>query len=869
MNKKLFFVLGILVMISIAVAACTTPAAEPETITVVETVVVEKEGETVVETVVVEKEVSVVETVEVEVEPEKAASTRKGGWLDEIVFSLVSADSAITQLEAGAIDLYGSGLASSDFPAIQEAGLKHSTEIGGMYYELTYNPSGPVFEGTGKLNPFSVAKVREAMNMLVDRDYINQEIYAGGGLPKFFSIVTNYPDYANFVDTVRSLEAKYAYNPEKADEIITAEMEALGAEKVDGKWTYNGEDVVIIMLIRTDSDGTRVPVGDYVANQLESIGFTVDRQYKTSSEASPIWVLGNVADGLFHIYTGAWGATVIDRDMGDNFQFFSSPASGYGFSTLWQAYNCGDEFETLANDLNYNNFTTLDERDAAFRRALVLDSECALRTWLIDGGNFAPYNQDVDVTYDIAAGIGSSALWPLTVRFTDYEGGRLRFGQPDMFVDPWNPVAGSNWAYDGSLQRATSSFGVVSDPHTGLAWPQRIESATVVVQEGLPVGKTLDWVTLEFAPEIVVPDDAWVDWDADNQVFITAAEAFTETQTAQTKSVVTYPADLYDTVKWHDGSPFSVADVVMYMIMNFDPAKETSAIFDESQVSNLEGFLSVFKGIKIVSTDPLVIEYYQDGFDLDAENMVTTWYPAYGYGEGAWHTIAVSNLAEASNELAYSADKADTLEVEWMSWIGGPSLDILKKYLDQAAAETLIPYAATLGQYITAEEAAARYANLAAWYDAHNNFWVGTGPYYLDQVFLTENVASMLYNPDFPDMADRWSGFSTPKIAEVEMDGPGQVVIGEEATFDVYVTFEGEAYPGDEIKEVKYILYDATGALVEVGEATMVADGQYSVVLSAEATGALEAGANKLEVAVAPYPVAIPTFQSIEFVTAP
>jgi len=869
MNKKLFFVLGILVMISIAVAACTTPAAEPETITVVETVVVEKEGETVVETVVVEKEVSVIETVEVEVEPEKAATTRKGGWLDEIVFSLVSADSAITQLEAGAIDLYGTGLASSDFPAIQEAGLKYSTEIGGTYYELTYNVSGPVFEGTGKLNPFAVPTVREAMNMLVDRDYLNQEIYAGGGLPKFFSITTNYPDYANFVDTVRALEAKYAYNPEKADEIITAEMEALGAEKVDGKWTYNGEDVVIIILIRTDHDGTRVPIGDYVANQLESIGFTVDRQYKTSSEASPIWVLGNVADGLFHIYTGAWGANAIDRDMGDNFQFFSSPASGYGFSTLWQAYDCGEEFETLADALAYNNFANLEERDAAFRRELELDSACANRTWLIDGGSFAPFNQDVSVTYDIAAGIGNSQLWPLTVRFTDYEGGRLRFGQPDMFVDPWNPIAGSNWSYDGSLQRATSSWGVVSDPYTGLAWPQRIESATVVVQEGLPVGKTLDWVTLEFEPEIAVPDDAWVDWDAENQIFITAAEAFTETQTAQTKSVVTYPADLYDTLKWHDGSPFSVADVVMSMIMQFDTAKEASAIYDESQVSSLEGFLSVFKGVKIVSTDPLVIEYYQDGFDLDAENMVTTWFPVYNYGEAAWHTLAVSNLAEASGELAYSADKADTLEVEWMSFIGGPSLEIPKTYLDQAAAETLIPYAATLGQYITAEEAAARYANLAAWYDAHNNFWVGTGPYYLDQVFLTENVGSMLYNPDFPDMADRWSQFSAPKIAEVEMDGPGQVVIGEEATFDVYVTYEGEAYPGDEIKEVKYILYDATGALVEIGEAAFVADGQYSVVLSAEATGALEAGANKLEVAAAPYPVAIPTFQSIEFVTAP
>ena len=37
-----------------------------------------------------------------------------------------------------------------------------------------------------------------------------------------------------------------------------------------------------------------------------------------------------------------------------------------------------------------------------------------------------------------------------------------------------------------------------------------------------------------------------------------------------------------------------------------------------------------------------------------------------------------------------------------------------------------------MGAYITAEEAAARYAALKAWYTAHGHFWVGTGPYYLD-----------------------------------------------------------------------------------------------------------------------------------------
>ena len=90
-----------------------------------------------------------------------------------------------------------------------------------------------------------------------------------------------------------------------------------------------------------------------------------------------------------------------------------------------------------------------------------------------------------------------------------------------------------------------------------------------------------------------------------------------------------------------------------------------------------------------------------------------------------------------------------------------------------------------------------------------------------------------------------------------------------EAVFDAYVTFGEEAYPAAEIKEVKYLLYDATGAVVAIGEADMVADGQYSVTISAEASAALEEGANKLEVAVIPYTVAIPTFQSYEFVTTP
>ena len=174
-----------------------------------------------------------------------------------------------------------------------------------------------------------------------------------------------------------------------------------------------------------------------------------------------------------------------------------------------------------------------------------------------------------------------------------------------------------------------------------------------------------------------------------------------------------------------------------------------------------------------------------------------------------------------------------------------------------------------MGMYVTAEEAAARYANLAQFYADHSHMIVGTGPYVLDKVFLTEKSLTLVNYPDYPDLADRWSTFGEPKLAEAELDGAGMVTIGEEATFDVFVTFKGEPYPQAEIKQVKFLFYNAQGEVALVGDAEFVADGQYKVVLPAELSATLEAGSNKVEVAVIPMLVSVPTFASMEFVTTP
>jgi peptide/nickel transport system substrate-binding protein len=805
-------------------------------------------------------------------------TTRHGGWLDEIDVSVVGADSAIAQVQAGAIDLFSFNLASTELPALKSSGLSYSGSYGGNY-AIMLNPA--VFKDANVLNPFSDHKIREAMNWLIDRNYVNQEIYGGGSLPKLFAITTNLVDYTGVVDIARELETKYAYNLDKAKQVISGEMTTLGATTgADGKFQYKGKPVSLIFIIRSDGDGTRKPMGDYVATQLESVGFTVDRQYKKSSEASPIWIGSDPVDGKWNLYTAGWLASGLTRDEGNQFQQMYAPDSQQGLSVFLANTTIDPAFQKAADDLANHTFTTVAQRHDEMAQALELSMQDSTQVWVVDQQVYSPFKTNVNVTYDLASGIEAAAMYPYNLRFTDKEGGALKVGTNDLFTEPWNTIAGDNWIWDTGVMRATqqgsdivASGGIMGDPYTGLAWPQRIATAEVTAQTGLPVSKSLDWVTLKTADSIPVPPDTWVDWDAKTQKFITAAEKFPNGTTAKVKSVVTYPADLFTTIKWHDGSPLSVADFIMPTIVFFDEAKKDSAIYDEALAPYVESVLTYYKGFKITSTNPLTIEAYSDLWYSDAELDVTSLWPTSPTGlsgENSWDILAISNLANAAGELAYSADKADAKKIEHMSWVGGPSLDILAKHLDEAESQSLIPYAPTMSQFITADEAKARYDNLKTWYTAHGHFWIGTGPYYLDKVFTTEKTLVLKNNPDFPDLADRWASFSSPKLATASLDGPAQVKVGDSVTFDATITLKsGDPYKNSDIKQVKYLLYDATGAVVSTGEGTAAEDGHYQVVLGPDVTAKLVAGSDKLEIAVVPIPVAIPAYASLDFVVVP
>jgi peptide/nickel transport system substrate-binding protein len=382
---------------------------------------------------------------------------------------VVAGDSAISQIEAGAIDLFSYGLASDAYPAIKEAGLKYSQSYGGSY-SILFNPA--VFEDTARLNPFSNRKIREAMNWLIDRNYINQEIYAGGSLAKFFAITTQLVEYTDLIETARALESRYAYDLDKAKEVVSVEMKAMGAELgADGKWQYNGAPVTLIFLIRSDGDGTRKPMGDYVATQLENIGFTIDRQYKTFSEASPIY-RGSIAKlGLWNLYTAGWLPTGLTRDERSQIQQMYLNTSVQGVDPFIS--NVSDpEFQKLGDDLAQGNFSTPEERKAMMERALELSLQDSLQVFTIEQVQYSPFHNNVQLTYDLASGVEGAYVGPYNLRFADREGGAMKIGTSDLFPEPWNTVSGSNFVSD-STEMGTGNIagtaGLMGDPYTGLA----------------------------------------------------------------------------------------------------------------------------------------------------------------------------------------------------------------------------------------------------------------------------------------------------------------------------------------------------------------------------------------------------------------
>lgn len=786
---------------------------------------------------------------------------RRGALVDEVVFTReLDIGRAPGLIEAGSHQVFIQPISSTTvFNRLRDSLHSAYSLAYGTSSELTLNPVGPTLD-SGMLNPFHVPAVREALNHLIDRRHIAEEIFGGLAVPRYLPINTAFPDYARLAGIARALELQYSHDPEFAARVIEREMLKLGAEWRNERWHYNDRPVRIIVLIRTEDERRRV--GDYIANLLENVGFQVERRYRTGDEASRIWIATDPRAGQWHVYTGGWISTVIVRDQADNFGYYYTPRGRS--EPLWQAYQPDPEFDELADRLQRRDYQTWEEREAMMARALALSLKDSSRVWLVDQLNASARAVNVELAADLAGGLSGSWLWPYTLRYTDRLGGRMVMATPGLLTEPWNPVAGSNWINDQMMIRATDDPALLPDPFTGLYWPQRIRKAEVTVEESVPVGRTLDWLTLETAAEISVPGDAWVDWDASAGRFVTVAERYPEGTSARTRVRLHYDEDLFEQ-HWHDGSQVSISDIVLPWILSHDRAKEDSPLYDVAHLPLFEAYQRHFRGFRIVSRSPLILDVYSNQIYPDAETIVAARAPS----PQPWHTLALGILAEQNGELAFSSNKADRQRVDWMSFVAGPSLAILERLLQQVQTEGVQLYSSALDAYLDPQEVTARFAALDAWYRERGHFWVGNGPFYIHSLHPLEGSLVLRRFEEYPDPADKWLRFARAEIPELALTGPALVETGSGADFSVRITFDGAPYDRTAIEDVEYLLFNGDSKLVRRGKAEWLAGDIWQVRLDQGTISQLGSGANSLELVVTSERVALPAFASHAFATIP
>lgn len=800
-------------------------------------------------------------------------SGRKGAWVDEVVFVReTDRGKVVNLLERGRLDVYAEGISNPLlYQRIQDSPEVDYSMSYGSSAELTFNTAGPYFtdsssekgadsQQSGRLNPFHNRRIREAFNWLLDRDYIAEELYGGLAVPRYLPISTALPDYAKLAEQARALELRYRHNPEKAKRIINNELRKLGAEKKGETWHYDGEPIEIKILIRTED--ARKQVGDYVGNILENMGFEVQRMYRTAAEASGIWIASDPNAGQWHLYTGGWVSTIINRDLAGQLDQFYTPRGRP--MPLWQSYNPVPELDELAEKLARRDYDTWAERQEMMSRGLELALQESTRIWLVDQNNIWPKRSNVAMAVDLAGGIGGSGLWPYTLRFKDRIGGRIVIGGSKFLTGPWNPVDGSNWVFDQMIMRGLQDPVILPDPYTGLFWPQRLAEVEVTVKEGTPVSRTHDWLELKQAPRIEVPPQAWIDWDSERGRFISVIEKYPDGIEARTRTRVVYQDD-YLKRKWHDGSQASLADIVLPWILTFERADEDSPLFDQTALPSFKSFQKHFRGWHIISEAPLTIEIFSDQIFPDAEWIVGHRTP----GSSAWHVLSLGMMAEKNQELAFSSHKADRLNIEWLNLIGGPSLTVLKRQLKRAMEEEYIPYPKVLSRWISEDEARQRYESLKQWHQEKGHFWVSDGPFYLQSARPVEGMVILRRYENFPDPADKWLRFTEPEIPLIEIDGPRSVKAGEPLRFLINISHDLEPYPEKDLSRIGYILFDHADNLIAEGEAEKVRDGVWKVALSRETTLELEKGAASFQVAVNSKRVALPSFASQPFAVIP
>ncbi len=733
----------------------------------------------------------------------KVSFGEKGTYADKVEFIQYSdSNTAIEEIRNGNLDIYYSSIPSDriDPQLRQDLNVFQST---GTEYSLLVNPAP-----SEKFNPFSIREARYALNYLVDRNMIVDEILNGYGSPMISAYKPYDPDYLLILGKLQSFN--FRYDPSLADQMISDALTKAGAQKVDGKWYYDSKPIEITIFIRND-DPVRKSIGEILSSQLQKIGFVVNPDYGDLSKAFSVVYGSNPADMEWNIYTEAYTVGGFVRyDSVIVAQMYSPWFSNMpGFNNLgyWNYEN--NSLDSISKAIFVGNFTSSTTRAELINDGVVDGIQESVRIFLAaQVDQYVAAKKVQGIINDFGAGI-TSRLTPINSRDNS---DTIKIGIGQIYQGAWNPIAGFTDSYSQEMSAPVMDPGDFKNPYTGITIPVR---TTWDVKTAGPLGK-LD-----------VPNDA-IRWDPAQQKWIQVGPGIKST------SEITYHMKFSN---WHDGRPMDMNDVLygIYFLYQWgwDQASQTDT-FDSEYSPKANQAAKILIGVRIIDND--TIEVYQNYWHFDDREIADS---AQVWPDMPWELMYAMEKSVTDGKLAFSRSDAISKNVDWLSLIVPKDAKIVESNLQEFEKDNIVPKA--LIGLANSSYCDLRYNSSISWIDKHDNAMISNGPFYLDS-YLPE--ARTIYlksfdDPTYPFGAGYWKEFEQIQLPKIEkVNVPTVVTIGQDLDIPVLVTPDSDVY---------YYFINAQGNLVYSGMQNS-SNGNFSIVVPATKTMNFTVGANDLQI---------------------
>ena len=694
----------------------------------------------------------------------KPSVSTTGGYIDELRFIRYSNPNiAYQETGNGNLDTY---LFQIPLQLVEEAKKNPNLKIyekEGISYGFLLNPSN----NNQTFNPFSIKEIRFALNFLIDRNFMVNDVLKGFGYP----IVEPYgqfsPEYQNIVDVVEPLKIKY--NPEFASTMISESMKKAGAVlNTNGKWIYNEKPVTIKILIRND-DTIKKTFGDVVAAELEKIGFTVIKEYGDLLKANQIIYGSDPVDITWNMYTESFINSAFLRYNPNTVGQMYAPWVGYMPGSqnpaFWQYSNA--TIDSLTQKLAFNNYTSKEERDDLLKKAESMGIQESVRLFFARSND--PYiasNKISGLINDYSSGIANKMSF-MNAQKEGSTNNTLNIGMNQIYQGAWNNVDGCKDFFCRQIYSMVSDTPILSNPYTGDPMPFR-NNWTNIVSSG-PFNETK------------VPNDAIV-WNPFNQTW----DSNDGNNDTALMRITMEP--LFS--KWHNGAPMDKYDLLYSYYFPYEwsvDTKNNDRTFDAEFSSVTLPTLPLIKGVKFNEHNNTFDSY------IDMWHYDKTQLPQYGnmWTSEPWEITAATERLVSNGKLSYSRSDANIKQNEQLSVVLPSHSELIKQELEKMKLEKFIP--SPLQGLVSLDYVIKRYDSSIQWINLHNNAAIGNGPYYLDSFNPSGGIVILKKFNDgtYPYKAGYFSQFEKPQNINIEkISIPKFIKIGNPFKFDITVNLE-------------------------------------------------------------------------------